>query len=174
MFRLSFLQLFLGPNGSIPLDKMTQALTLSEPQSKSSASVPWFLLLLWALVTITLLLIYGLCFLKLPVKTCLLLMTTDLCQDNNDAERKPTPPKRWQTLLQTDPVGRTTEATGAPEWNEARAASPWLHRVCESHWRGNSYGLDSVLGQFMLIMLGHLSNGLWTLCLVPMEMPTEG
>ena len=73
-----FLQLFLSPNGSILLDRMTQALTLSGPQSKSSSNVSWFLLLLWALVTITLLLIYGLCFLKLPVKTCLLLITTDL------------------------------------------------------------------------------------------------
>ena len=26
----------------------------------------------------------------------------------------------------------------------------------------------------MVIMLGHLSNGLWTLCLVPMEPTIEG
>ena len=114
MFRLLFLQLFLSPNGSILLDRMTQALTLSRPQSKSSSNVSWFLLLLWALVTITLLLIYGLCFLKLPVKTCLLLITTDLHQDNNDAERKHTPPKRLQPLLQTDPVAITTKVTLGP------------------------------------------------------------
>ena len=34
--------------------------------------------------------------------------------------------------------------------------------------------LDPILGLFMLIMLGHLSNGLWTLCLVPMETTIEG
>ena len=35
-------------------------------------------------------------------------------------------------------------------------------------------GLDSILGLFMLSILSHLSNGLWTLCLVPMKTTTEG
>ena len=41
-------------------------------------------------------------------------MTTDLGQDNDDMERKPTPPKRLQPLLQTDPVGITTKVTLGP------------------------------------------------------------
>ena len=41
-------------------------------------------------------------------------------------------------------------------------------------WRRNSWGLDSILGLFRLITLGHLSNGLWTPCLVPMKTTTEG
>ena len=41
-------------------------------------------------------------------------------------------------------------------------------------WRRKQTELDSILGLFMLIMLSHLSNGLWTLCLVPMETTTEG
>ena len=53
--------------------------------------------------------------------------------------------------------------------------SQWMMLVTETRsikrgeWRGNSQGLDFILGLFMLIMLGHLSNGLWILCLVPME-----
>ena len=35
-------------------------------------------------------------------------------------------------------------------------------------------GLDSILGLFMLSILSHLSNGLWTLCLVPMKTTAEG
>ena len=78
---------------------LTEAVTLSGPQSKSSSSVTWFLPFLWPLVTVTLLLICGLCFLKLPVKTCLLQMTAYSFQDDNDAERKLTAPKRSQPLL---------------------------------------------------------------------------
>ena len=48
------------------------------------------------------------------------------------------------------------------------------HEVMGPDWRRNSWGLDPILGLFMLIMLSHLSNGLWTLCLVPMETTIEG
>ena len=53
------------------------------------------------------------CFLKLPAKTCLLLIT-DLHQDDNDVERKFTPPKRLHPLRGTDPVAITTKVTLGP------------------------------------------------------------
>ena len=114
---------------------MTQALTLSGPQSKSSSYVPWFLLLLWPLVTITLLLIYGLCFLKLPVKTCLLLMTTDLHQDNNDAVEKAmaphSSPLAWKIPWTEEPGG--LQSMGSRRVGHDCATS--LSLFTFMHWR---------------------------------------
>ena len=44
------------------------------------------------------------------------------------------------------------------------------HNLCFPY----AAGLDSILGLFMLSILSHLSNGLWTLCLVPMKTTAEG
>ena len=76
------------PNGFIPLDRITQELTLSGPQSKLLSNVTWLLLLLWPLVKIILLLIFGLClfFLNLLVKFYLFQITTGSHEDNGDAE----------------------------------------------------------------------------------------
>ena len=75
------------PNGSIPLDRVTQVLTLSGLGSKLLPNETWLLLLLGPLVTIILLLIFGLFFFfKLLVKFCLLQITTGSHQDNDDAK----------------------------------------------------------------------------------------
>ena len=55
------------PNGSVPLDRVTQVLTLLGLGSKLLRNVTWFSLLLGPLVTVILLLIFGLCFLSLLV-----------------------------------------------------------------------------------------------------------
>ena len=46
--------------------------------------------------------------------------------------------------------------------------------VLRSRWERIRRAWNSMLGLFMLIMLSHLSNGLWTLGLVPMKTTTEG
>ena len=65
-------------------------------------------------------------------------------------------------------------------WLKTQHSENYAHGMQSHHmangwgWRGNSQGLDSILGLFMLIMFSHHSNGFWTLCLVPMETTTEG
>ena len=64
---------------------------------------------------------------------CLLQMTTDLGQDNDDMERKPTPPKRLQPLLWTDPVEITTKVTLGPlSKTGSKLCDLQLRRVYES------------------------------------------
>ena len=64
---------------------------------------------------------------------CLLQMTTDLGQDNDDMERKPIPPKRLQPLLWTDPVEITTKVTLGPlSKTGSKLCDLQLRRVYES------------------------------------------
>ena len=48
------------------------------------------------------------------------------------------------------------------------------NHILMSWWRRNSQGLDSTSGLSVLIILSHLSNGLWTLCLAPVGTTMEG
>ena len=68
----------------------------------------------------------------------------------------------WAVRASTYELEEDTVQSRTPNWEVVRVNSG-----------RNSQGLDSILGLFMLTMLSHLSNGLWTLCLVPMK-TTEG
>ena len=108
-------------NGSIPLDRVTQVLTLFGPGSKLLPNITWFSLLLGPLVTVILLLIFGFCLHN--ILSSLFFLRTQWFPGSADGDAEIWP------HLGKDPAGIITEVILGLLTRQARALWPQLGRV---------------------------------------------
>ena len=104
--------------------------------------------------------------------------STSACFENQspaDLIYTPYPPSLSHRPAPTFCVSLSWTILSQCRWStEMKIWTPEFSLCGLRYWRRNSQGQDSVSGLSVLIMLGCLSSGLWTLCLAPVGTTMEG